>query len=324
MRVLLAAEILAARAAAGLSRLTGRGGGTTVPGKLLWKLDPGAIERLARRLPRGLRARLRDERQDDDGRDGGRDPPPHASRSRTTPRARTSCRASPPTLLARRGAELGLFEVDEARAARGRARACGRARSASATSSATSSTATASSSSSPSAGATRSSALPGGAALVVNGDDPQVGDLARVRPGATVFGARRPAASLGRRSSTRPTRSTASRAGRRTSTPPRTSATSATTAARPAATPARRSTSSRATSSSPGSTARRSRSSRPSGTRRVRLRVPGLYNVYNALAAASLARALGVALDDVVGGARALRRRVRPLRADRRSATGGC
>ncbi|MFL6035773.1 MAG: MurT ligase domain-containing protein, partial [Gaiellaceae bacterium] len=40
----------------------------------------------------------------------------------------------------------------------------------------------------------------------------------------------------------------------------------------------------------------------PEGTRRVRLRVPGLYNVYNALAAASLARTLGVALDDVAAG----------------------
>src|SRR5438876_12189522 len=49
----LSAEILAARAAAGLSRLVGTGGGTTVPGKLLWKLDPGAIDRLAARLPAG-------------------------------------------------------------------------------------------------------------------------------------------------------------------------------------------------------------------------------------------------------------------------------
>jgi UDP-N-acetylmuramyl tripeptide synthase len=40
----------------------------------------------------------------------------------------------------------------------------------------------------------------------------------------------------------------------------------------------------------------------PEGTRRVRLRVPGLYNVYNALAAASLARTLGVALDEVAAG----------------------
>src|SRR5438128_7450943 len=49
----LAAEIAAARAAGRLSRLAGAGGGTTVPGKLLWKLDPGAIDRLAARLPLG-------------------------------------------------------------------------------------------------------------------------------------------------------------------------------------------------------------------------------------------------------------------------------
>jgi UDP-N-acetylmuramyl tripeptide synthase len=34
----------------------------------------------------------------------------------------------------------------------------------------------------------------------------------------------------------------------------------------------------------------------------VRLRVPGLYNVYNALAAASLARSLGSPLDEIVSG----------------------
>jgi UDP-N-acetylmuramyl tripeptide synthase len=40
----------------------------------------------------------------------------------------------------------------------------------------------------------------------------------------------------------------------------------------------------------------------PDGTRKVRLRVPGLYNVYNALAAASLASALGSPLDEIVSG----------------------
>src|SRR5204863_9061177 len=49
----LPAEIVAARAAGRLSRLAGAGGGTTVPGKLLWKLDPGAVDRLAARLPLG-------------------------------------------------------------------------------------------------------------------------------------------------------------------------------------------------------------------------------------------------------------------------------
>jgi len=40
----------------------------------------------------------------------------------------------------------------------------------------------------------------------------------------------------------------------------------------------------------------------PEGERRVDLRLPGLYNVYNALAAASLSRALGATLDQVVAG----------------------
>ena len=40
----------------------------------------------------------------------------------------------------------------------------------------------------------------------------------------------------------------------------------------------------------------------PAGNARVRLGLPGLYNVYNALAAASLALALGASLDVVVDG----------------------
>jgi UDP-N-acetylmuramyl tripeptide synthase len=40
----------------------------------------------------------------------------------------------------------------------------------------------------------------------------------------------------------------------------------------------------------------------PAGSHPVRLRVPGLYNVYNALAAASLSAALGAALDEIVAG----------------------
>jgi UDP-N-acetylmuramyl tripeptide synthase len=40
----------------------------------------------------------------------------------------------------------------------------------------------------------------------------------------------------------------------------------------------------------------------PEDSRRVRLAVPGLYNVYNALAAASLTRALGMSLDDIASG----------------------
>ena len=40
----------------------------------------------------------------------------------------------------------------------------------------------------------------------------------------------------------------------------------------------------------------------PEGTRRVSLSLPGLYNVYNALAAASLSLVLGAGLDDVEAG----------------------
>jgi UDP-N-acetylmuramyl tripeptide synthase len=44
--------------------------------------------------------------------------------------------------------------------------------------------------------------------------------------------------------------------------------------------------------------------SAPEGAARVELALPGLYNVYNALAAASLALTIGVPLDDVVAGLR--------------------
>ena len=40
----------------------------------------------------------------------------------------------------------------------------------------------------------------------------------------------------------------------------------------------------------------------PEGTRRIELALPGLYNVYNALAAAALALALGASLDEIAAG----------------------
>ncbi len=49
----LGAKILAARAVGGLARRAGRGGGTSLPGKLLLALEPHAIGELAGRLPRG-------------------------------------------------------------------------------------------------------------------------------------------------------------------------------------------------------------------------------------------------------------------------------
>jgi len=51
--MLLGLEVAAARAVGSLSRLTGRGGGTTLPGKMLATVDPGAVAQLADRLTLG-------------------------------------------------------------------------------------------------------------------------------------------------------------------------------------------------------------------------------------------------------------------------------
>jgi len=54
MGMRLTAETSAARLVGRLSRAVGRGGGTTLPGKLIWKVDPGALDALAARLPAGV------------------------------------------------------------------------------------------------------------------------------------------------------------------------------------------------------------------------------------------------------------------------------
>ena len=113
VHVPLALEVAAARAVAGLSRLVGTGGGTTVPGKLLSTLDPGAVDRLAARLPAGTATIS-------------------ATNGKTTtaamaaeilgPRFRLAHNRSganllsgvASTLLAAGDADLGLLEVDEA------------------------------------------------------------------------------------------------------------------------------------------------------------------------------------------------------------------
>ena len=109
--MLLRLELLAARLVAAISRLAGTGGGTTLPGKLLWKVHPGAIDRLAARLPSGTML-------------------VSATNGKTTTaamaaqilrrRLRLAHNGSganlvsgvASTLLASSGAELGLFEVD--------------------------------------------------------------------------------------------------------------------------------------------------------------------------------------------------------------------
>jgi lipid II isoglutaminyl synthase (glutamine-hydrolysing) len=111
--ITLSLEAAALRAAGALSRAAGRGGGTTIPGKLLWKLDPGAIDELAKRLPAGSVL-------------------VSATNGKTTtsamiaeilrPSVRVAHNASganlvsgvASTLLDLGAAELGLFEVDEA------------------------------------------------------------------------------------------------------------------------------------------------------------------------------------------------------------------
>jgi UDP-N-acetylmuramyl tripeptide synthase len=296
----LALEAAAARAAGTLSRVAGRGGGTTLPGKLLWKLDPGAVDRLARRLPQGsvvvsatngktttsamvaeiLRGRVR------------------VAHNRSGANLVSGVASA---LLQAGDAELGLFEVDEAAlsevARRVRPKAlllcnlfrdqldrygeletvAARWRDAVA-------------------------ALPQ-ARLVVNADDPQVGDLARVHGGARTFGLDDPRLA-------RPALQHAadSKYCLRCGTPydyaaayvghlgdyrcPRCGH------ARPPLDVAAREIELHGLDGSSFLL------SAPEGRARVELALPGLYNVYNGLGAASLALTLGSPLDEVVEGLR--------------------
>jgi UDP-N-acetylmuramyl tripeptide synthase len=271
-----------------------------LPGKLLWKLDPSAVSRLATRLPRGSAVLS-------------------ATNGKTTTAAMTAeilgrrvrlahnrsganlVSGVASTLLAADGAELGLFEVDEAALPQvaslvqprvlclgnlfrdqldrygelelvaERWRALVRA-------------------------------LPADAILVVNGDDPQLGDLTAERADAVVFGIDDPRHA--RRGgpqhaadSTHCVRCGAPylfhaayvghlgdyecpRCGHR----------------RPAL------TLSAATIELDGLRGASFDLRVPGEKRRVTLRLPGLYNVYNALAAAALARALGASLEEIVSG----------------------
>ena len=298
LHVPLTAEILLARAAARLSRLSGAGGGTTVPGKLLWKLDPGAVDRLAARLSDGAALIS-------------------ATNGKTTTSAMAARILGPSfrlahnrsganlvsgvasALLAAQDAELGLFEVDEAalpevaRRLRPRALCLGnlfrdqldrygelelvaaRWRKAVA-------------------------ALPEGAALVVNADDPQVGSLASERPAAT-FGLDDP------RHAWEGLQHAADSKWCVLCGTPYTYAAAyighlgdyrcpACGHARPALDVAARRIELKGLESVSFDL------ETPEGSRRVELALPGLYNVYNALAAASLARVLGCELDAIVDG----------------------
>jgi lipid II isoglutaminyl synthase (glutamine-hydrolysing) len=292
----LSLEAAVVRAAGSLSRLAGRGGGTTLPGKLLWKLDPAAIDALAARLPQGSVA-------------------VSATNGKTTtaamvaeilrPRVRVAHNASganlvsgvASALLHARDAELGLFEVDEGAlpevTLRVRPKAlllgnlfrdqldrygelelvAGRWR-------------------------TAVAALPH-AQLVVNGDDPQIGALAR--PGGRIFGLDDPRVA-------RPALQHAadSKYCLRCGTPYDYAAAYVGHLGdyrcpncgheRPPLDVTARDIELRGLGGASFTLAA------SEGKARIELRLPGLYNVYNALGAASLALTLGIGLDDVRDG----------------------
>ena len=315
MSARLAVESLAARAASKLSRIAGAGGGTTLPGKLLWKLDPGAIDALAARLP-----------------DGAAVVSATNGKTTTTAMAAEILEPRPPARLEPLGREPRLRRRVHpprrsatpssacSRSTRGRCRrssaACGRGRCCSAISSATSSTATASWSTSPSAGVRRRPRCRAETVLVVNGDDPQVGDLARERPNAIAYGIDDPttrpagAPARGRLALLRPLRA-AVRVRRRLRRPPRRLPLPR---LRPRA--ARAAGACDARSSSTGCTPPRSCSRRQPGSTRAPAAAPWpLQRLQRPRSRRTRAGARRVARGDP-GRARALRRRLRPLRAD--------
>jgi lipid II isoglutaminyl synthase (glutamine-hydrolysing) len=144
-------------------------------------------------------------------------------------------------------------------------------------------------------------AMASGAALVVNGDDPQVGALADERPGALVFGVDDP--SVGRpvlqhaadskycvRCGTQYVYATAYVGHLGDFRCP------ACDHSRPRLDVVAREIELQGLDSVSFALVS------PQGTEQVRLRLPGLYNVYNALAAASLTLTLGATLPEVVAG----------------------
>ena len=294
--MLLALEVAAARSVGALSRLAGRGGGTTLPGKLLSTVDPDAIDRLAARLPGGsvlvsatngkttttaMAAEIL----------GGRLAYNHSGANLLSGVAST--------LLASPGAELGLFEVDEAalpevaRRLHPRVVALGNlfrdqldrygeleqlaAR-----------------------WRTAAADLPD-ALLVVNADDPLLGELARGRASVLTYGLDDP----------RQARSALQHAADSTYCPTSGAPYEYAAAyvghlgdyrcpecgvARLPLDIAAREIELHGLDGSEFTLAT------PSGARRIRLALPGLYNIYNATAAAAIAASLDVELDTIATG----------------------
>jgi UDP-N-acetylmuramyl tripeptide synthase len=309
MSVMMSAKLAAARAVGGLSRRAGRGG-TSLPGKVLIRLEPGAIAELAARLPRGSVM-------------------VSATNGKTTTAAMIAAileQASIPLVHNRAGAnmaggvasalleaarnggriegELGLFEVDEFWLDRIAPQLSPRAlllgnlfrdqldrygeldtiadRWAAAV-----------------------SVLGAQSAVVLNADDPLVADLGRNVPGARYFGVEDPSVALPEMqhaSDSKHCRRCGAayvydaiylghlgvyhcpNCGQRRPDPA--------VAADQIALEGTRTSSFRLRT--------------PAGSARVHLPLPGLYNVYNALGAAALALELGIGLDQVISGLEAV------------------
>jgi UDP-N-acetylmuramyl tripeptide synthase len=270
-----------------------------VPGKLLWKLDPGAVDRLAARLPRGSALISATNGKTTTSAMVGRILAPSVRLAHNRSGANLVSGVAS-ALLAARGAELGLFEVDEAalpevaRRLRPRAVCLGnlfrdqldrygelelladRWREA-------------------------VRALPAEAALVVNGDDPQVGDLAGERASATVFGLDDP-----RHASVELQHAADSKWCVRCGTPYTYAAAyighlgdyrcEACGHSRPSLDVSARGI------ELDGLEGVSFELVMPEASCPIELAVPGLYNVYNALAAASLARELGAGPEQIQAG----------------------
>jgi UDP-N-acetylmuramyl tripeptide synthase len=299
VRPSLSLEIAAARGVAALSRRLGAGGGTTIPGKLLAELDRGAIDRLAARLAGGTAVVSATN---------GKTTTTSMAAEILRPRHRLAHNAAganlvsgvASALLSAGDAELGLFEVDEGAlpelAGRLRPRAvclgnlfrdqldrygelelvADRWREAVAD-------------------------LPAETRLVYNADDPQLAAVGEPHASGVAFGLDDPSVA-------RPSLQHAadSKYCVRCGTPyvyaaayvghlgdyrcPRGHH------ARPQLEVAARDVSLH------GLERASFRLDTPEGSRRIELGLPGLYNVYNAVAAAALARALGAELDEIAAG----------------------
>jgi UDP-N-acetylmuramyl tripeptide synthase len=306
----LGAKIVAARAVGELVRRAGRGGGTSLPGKMLIRLEPRAIGELGARLPRGSALIS-------------------ATNGKTTTAAMAASiltgsglrlvhnRAGAnmaggiaSTLLAsarRRGridGEFGLFEVDEFWLERVVAELRPRAlllanlfrdqldrygeletiadRWASVV-----------------------AALPADTVLVLNADDPLIADLGRTRPGVHYFGVEDPSVALPEMQ-----HAADSKHCRRCGTAYRYEAIYLGHLGRytcPGCGQSRPQPEVQARQITlQGTTAASFELVTPGGNRRVALSLPGLYNVYNALGAATLGLALEASIEQVADGLEAV------------------